>query len=208
PPVRSARIKAAVLSRRRGGTVVIAAAAVLGAAHVGRPFQGRKGEAESLALHVPAAASKQAEAGLRRVRYSDLTPSIARLWPGGELEFDDYIRAVDADAARRVVEGDREQLLYYALLSNAFTRRPPIEPAVSGERVVSALPAEQRERFLSDDSYVPPAGLPAAERGRVADLLAARGAAPSNARLAYFHRIASGEHHVRSQGAMSSYFRH
>ena len=164
----------------------LAALATLAASALARPALGAAG---------------LSEADAQRVRYADLTPSIARLWPG-EREFDEYLRSVDADAARRVVEGDREHLIYYALQSRTFTHRPPIEPALSSQRFVNALPPDQRDRFLADESYLPRAGWPVAERARVADLMTALGRASTDARLAYVRRLSAGESRVRSPDAL------
>src|SRR5439155_6334000 len=84
-----------------------------------------------------------------------------------------YIARVQAESDRRVADGEREHLIYFALQSRGFTKREPIEPALSARRFVERLPEAERRRLLDDASYLPAAGWPQAERARIADLLRA-----------------------------------
>src|SRR5712664_154733 len=75
-----------------------------------------------------------AEPRIHRVEYTDLPPPIrARLADRGidEARFAEYLRHIDADTARRLEEGDRDELIHYALQSQRFTRLPRIERALS-----------------------------------------------------------------------------
>ena len=85
-----------------------------------------------------------------------------------------YLRDVETDTDRRVAEGEREHLIYYALQSAAFTDPSPHRAGrqrAGGSS--SKLSDPERERLVADPSYLPGAGWPAAERARVADLLRA-----------------------------------
>lgn len=130
----------------------------------------------------------------RRIEYADLPPAIQHSFAdaGGAPAFAAYVRTVEADTARRVAEGEREHLIYYALQSTRFTSRARIEPALSARRFVERLSPEARARLLDDPSYLPAAGWPSAERARVDDLLRALGTGPKDTRLAYFSRLLLG----------------
>jgi len=135
----------------------------------------------------PAAAER-----CRRIEYADLPAALqTRVAAGGLIEqtFHAYIDEVERETARRVADGEREHLVYYALQSNRFTDRPRIEPAVSALRFVRGMPAAARDRLVEDPSYLPDAGWPPAERARMADLLRALAKQPNDARLAYFTQL-------------------
>src|SRR5262249_17415728 len=69
----------------------------------------------------------------RRSSFADLPDTTQRLFAAsgiGERDFDAYLARVDAETDRRVAEGEREHLIYYALQSMRFTTRPRIEPAL------------------------------------------------------------------------------
>jgi len=111
-----------------------------------------------------------------RVRYADLPrPMQSRLAAEGidEGSFEKYVAAAEAETSRRVAEGDREHLIYYALQSGRFTRRARIEPALSARRFVDGLPSSERDRFLAEPEFQPASGLPPEERSRLTDLLSA-----------------------------------
>ena len=83
----------------------------------------------------------------RRIRYADLPPVLQKsLAASGvpEERFAGFIAQVEADTDRRVAEGDREHLIYYALQSAGFTNRPRIEPALSARAFVEGL-----QRFIA-----------------------------------------------------------
>jgi hypothetical protein len=126
----------------------------------------------------------------RRVEYLDLPHAIQQQWATA-AEFDAFLRSVDEDTRRRVADGEREHLIYYALQSNRFTSRPRIEPAISSQQFVVTLPEGDRRRLLDDGAFLPAAGWPQAERRRIDDLLAALEKHPSDVRLAYFRQLLS-----------------
>jgi hypothetical protein len=126
----------------------------------------------------------------RRVEYRDLPHTIQRRWSTASA-FERFLRGVDDDTRRRVADGEREHLIYYALQSNRFTSRRRIEPAISSQQFVAKLSEDDRRRLLDDDSFLPAAGWPQAERARIDDLLAALEKHPSDVRLAYFRQLLS-----------------
>lgn len=131
----------------------------------------------------------------RRIEYADLPEALQTYFSiHGVVEhgFRAYIENVEADTDRRVAEGEREHLVYYALQSSRFTARPRIEPAVSALRFAERLSPVERERLIDDPSYLPSVGWPPAERARVADLLSALRKEPKDARLAYFRTLLQG----------------
>jgi hypothetical protein len=88
----------------------------------------------------------------------------------------------------RVVEGDLDALVYYALQSTAFTRATPIEPALSAKAFVERLDDESRRRYLAGEA-VGTEGIPAAVRQRLIALLGALRDAPAQTRLDIFRDI-------------------
>jgi hypothetical protein len=155
-------------------------------------------------LRIPLAALLAAAVGLsaaaadrsRRIEYGDLPKRLQHRLAAHGISapaFGAYIDSVEADTDRRVAEGEREHLIYYALQSTRFTGRAQIEPAISARRFVERLSGEERTRLLDDRSYLPAAGWPPAERARVADLLSAFGSEPKDARLAYFRTLVEGD---------------
>ena len=138
------------------------------------------------------ALSSHAAERSRRIEYADLPPALrARVSAGGlvERDFRAYVRDVEIETDRRVADGEREHLIYYALQSNRFTDRPRIEPAVSALRFVRGLSQADRDRVIADPSFLPAAGWPPAERARMADLLRAVDTRPTDARLVYFRQL-------------------
>src|SRR5206468_1044431 len=97
----------------------------------------------------------------RRIEYDDL-PAVLQhdLTAHGisAAAFGAYIATVQADTDRRVAEGEREHLIYYALQSSRFTARARIEPAVSARGFIERVSDEERKRLLEDPSFVPKAG--------------------------------------------------
>ena len=55
-----------------------------------------------------------------------------------EQNFRERIAELRQRNRRRVVEGDRDHLIYYAMQSTAFTKLPPIEPALSAEEFIAS----------------------------------------------------------------------
>lgn len=128
----------------------------------------------------------------RRIQYADLPAALQKSLAAAGIDegrFPRHLTALEAETDRRVTEGDREHLIYYALQSARFTNRPPIEPALSARGFVEGLSAEQRERFLADASFVPGKGLPSAERARITDFLSALRKDIVDPRLAQFRQV-------------------
>lgn len=128
----------------------------------------------------------------RRAEYRDLPHAIQSQWSTASA-FDAFLHGVENDTRRRVADGEREHLIYYALQSNRFTARPRIEPAISSRQFVAKLSENDRGRLLDDGSFLPTAGWPQAERARIDDLLAALEKRPADVRLAYFRQLLSPE---------------
>ena len=132
----------------------------------------------------------------RRIEYGDLPEVLQRDLAAHGIAapaFGEYIDRVQADTDRRVAEGEREHLIYYALQSTRFTERARIEPAVSARRFVERLSGDERTRLLEDPSYLPRAGWPPAERARIGDLLNAFRTEPGDVRLAYFRTLVGSD---------------
>jgi len=128
----------------------------------------------------------------RRIEYGDLPDVLQRALAAHGIPasaFAAYIARVQAESDRRVADGEREHLIYFALQSRGFTERAPIEPALSARRFVERLPEAERTRLLDDPSFLPAAGWPQAERARIADLLRAFATPVANARLGYFRTL-------------------
>jgi hypothetical protein len=98
----------------------------------------------------------------------------------------DHVRQTQA----RVVEGDLDALIYYALQSTLFTKAPPIEPALSAKAFVEGLDDTSRRRFLAGEAVGTDA-VPAPVRQRLSALLTAFRQAPSQSRLESFRGIVS-----------------
>ena len=109
-----------------------------------------------------------------RITWNDLAPIHADLQARGitKASFDSYVEQVHDDDARRVREGDLDHLIFYALQSTRFTRRPPIEPAISAKSLVENG-----------------AQVPTDVRGRIADLLKALDSPSTDPRLVYFRSL-------------------
>jgi SAM-dependent methyltransferase len=133
----------------------------------------------------------------RRIEYGDLPTALRQQWASA-ADFAAYVGDVEADTDRRIAEGEREHLIYYALQSRTFTTRPRIEPAASALAFVNGLAPPERDRLVEDPSYLPGAGWPAAERARVADLLNAVSKSPTDPRMANFREQLSADSGARS----------
>src|ERR1051325_5797287 len=85
----------------------------------------------------------------RTVRFGDLPAAIARRFDAAN--FDERIREIERDTARREAEGELEHLVNYALQSERFTSLPRIEPAASAREYVEngAIPVSARARILA-----------------------------------------------------------
>jgi len=120
-------------------------------------------------------------AAARPVTWSDLTPAVqARLEQAGVTAagFDAKVADLDRSARSRVLEGDYDHLIFYILQSTHFTTLPPIEPALSARRAITAAMTDRQ-----------PLPLPADVEARVSAFLAAIDARDDDPRLAYFRSL-------------------
>jgi hypothetical protein len=109
-----------------------------------------------------------------QITWADVTPFHARLEQRGisAATFLSYVDRVRRENQRRVREGDLDHLIFYALQSTYFTKRPPIEPARSA-------------KALTDSG----GSIPADVRARIADFLKAIDASSGDARITYFQSL-------------------
>jgi hypothetical protein len=149
---------------------VLACAVVIGAAPPGRAAQTR--------------------AGAARIAWEDAAPLRARLEKHGitQAAFPSYVERLRESHARRVREGDLDHLVFYLLQSTHFTRRPPIEPALSAKALVEGLAPAARDRFLGSPAAPEPA-VPGPVRARLAALLDALDSPSRDPRLSYFRTL-------------------
>lgn len=82
----------------------------------------------------------------------------------------DVLERTHVAHAMRVREGDLDHLVFYMLQSTRFTRRPPIEPALSAKALVDGLAPEARAAFLAGSASADVAS-PKAVQGRITDLM-------------------------------------
>src|SRR5262249_50938705 len=109
-----------------------------------------------------------------RISWNDLAPLHGRLEDRGitRTSFDSYLAHVHEDNARRVREGDLDHLIFYALQATRFTRRPPIEPALSAKAFIESG-----------------RNAPVDARARIGDLLKAIDSSSDDPRLEYFRAL-------------------
>jgi SAM-dependent methyltransferase len=136
----------------------------------------------------------------RRIDFTDLPAALHRRWVSPQ-EFTTYLDRVVGDTDRRVTDGEREHLIYFALQSTSFTSKPRLEPALSSRAFVDGLSPVERRRLLTEPAFVPSAGWPAAERARMADLLDAIASSPADPRVAYFAQLLSGARAFQASGS-------
>jgi SAM-dependent methyltransferase len=108
------------------------------------------------------------------IAWSDLAPLHTRLEAHGitEASFPSYRDTVRRQHLQRIRDGDFDHLIFYALQGGHFTRRPPIEPALSAKAFVSA-----GDRIPSD------------ALARLRDLLAAIESSSADPRIGYFRAL-------------------
>ena len=92
-----------------------------------------------------------AAAPVRDLTWTDVAP-LRQLLAGHGINEDNLTARLADIRARnlaRVVDGDRDHLVYYVLQSKEFTALPPIEPAISAKEFASAgtVPANVRARI-------------------------------------------------------------
>jgi hypothetical protein len=129
----------------------------------------------------------------RPIRWDDVPATIQRrlqvLGLSG-ASFTAFREDHERQTRARVVEGDLDALIYYALQSTLFTRAPPIEPALSAKAFVEGLDDTSRRRFLAGES-VGSDGVPSPVRQRLTALLTSLRQAPPQSRLEFFRDIVS-----------------
>lgn len=110
----------------------------------------------------------------------------------GSEAFDLYLEALRRDHQRRVLEGDREHLVHYILQSRAFTKQPPIEPALSARGLVEQLPEPERRPFLAGTPPSPSA-IPRDVSRRIDDFVRSIPLPSRDLRLTEFRAMARAE---------------
>jgi hypothetical protein len=94
------------------------------------------------------------------ITWDDLPPKI-RQWLGGdEAAFQQKLQRIETATRQRMEEGEWDHLVYYLLQGRAFTKRAPIEPALSAREFVESgeTPEAVRRRvedFLSSETSDP-----------------------------------------------------
>ena len=109
-----------------------------------------------------------------RITWEAVAPFHMRLEQRGitAATFASYVDRARQDNARRVRDGDLDHLIFYALQSRHFTRRPPIEPALSAKALV--------DHGGTIPSDVPP---------RIGEFLQAIDSSSRDPRVAYFRAL-------------------
>ena len=113
----------------------------------------------------------------RRVRSEDLKVVsglvIDSPLNAGSGALDGYLDRLERETAARVRDGEFEHLVHYTLQSRWFTRRLPLEPALSAREYVEAMPAAAREKFLAAHPGLTPIPewIPRRVQERIGDLL-------------------------------------
>jgi len=127
----------------------------------------------------------------RHIRWDDLPTAVQRRVQVAGVDagsFDAFRQAHERRTRERVVEGDLDALVYYALQSRTFTSSPAIEPALSAKTFVEGLNDESRRRFLAGTD-VGTDRVPAPAQQRLNAFLAALREPPPRSRLAYFRDL-------------------
>jgi hypothetical protein len=109
-----------------------------------------------------------------RVTWLDLAPLHQPLEAQGitASSFPSYLNTIGQQHAQRIREGDFDHLIFYALQGSHFTRRPPIEPALSAKT------------FATNDNRIPTDAL-----ARLHDLVDALESPSADPRIAYFRAL-------------------
>ena len=108
----------------------------------------------TVAAALPLFSASVSSPHVRPIRWTDLPAAIQRRVQAGGADsgsFESFRQDHERRTKARVAEGDLDALVYYALQSTAFTKAPPIEPALSARAFVDSLDAESRRRFLAGE---------------------------------------------------------
>jgi hypothetical protein len=110
----------------------------------------------------------------RSITWGDLAPLHARLEARNITapSFPSYLDTIRRQHVARIREGDFDHLIFYALQGGHFTRRRPIEPALSAKA------------FASNGDRIPADAL-----ARLRDLLDATNSSSADPRIAYFRAL-------------------
>jgi hypothetical protein len=97
-----------------------------------------------------------AAAAVREIAWGDIAPAVQRLLAQhgiDERNVRDRVAELRSRNRSRLIEGDRDHLVYYVLQSTAFTRLAPIEPASSAKAFISngVIPQSAKARI---DAFV------------------------------------------------------
>lgn len=147
----------------------------------------------------------------RPIRYSDLPAAMRDMLAAQgipENTFPTYVQSLNRNTAERERAGEAEHLVYYALQSNRFTRRPRIEPAESARLFIENLKPPTRDSFLKGDP-LPDAllqNIPADVNARMQDLTVALRSRNPDPRLAYFSGSSAGLNEMRKAYAVTMRF--
>lgn len=108
--------------------------------------------------------------------------------------FDAYVASLNRRTVERETLGENDHLIFFILQSERFTRRPRVEPALSAAEFVRRLGADEKARYLKEQSFLPPnERLPATAAGRLEDFIKAVKEPSVDERLNYFRRFIGRE---------------
>lgn len=141
-------------------------------------------------------AARLAAQSLAPVSWNDLPPAIQQQLERSGLDrarFPAWTADLRARHAARVLEGDEDHLVFYALQSTRITSAPPIEPALSARTLVTTLDPDTRARFLATPETLPSDRIPADARARLQAIVRAVEGQSDDPRLGYFRALLQGK---------------
>jgi hypothetical protein len=135
-------------------------------------------------------ATAQPTPSSRRPTWDDLAPIQSYLTPRGitAATLDRFLERTHVAHAARMREGDLDHLVFYMLQSTRFTRRPPIEPALSAKALVEGLESARRAAFLGG-AAVTDIALPPDVQGRLQDFVSYLSRSSRDERRAFFSQL-------------------
>jgi hypothetical protein len=135
-------------------------------------------------------ATAQPAVPIDRPSWDDLAPVQAYLTRRGITaeSLERVLARTHAEHAARMREGDLDHLVFYMLQSTRFTRRPPIEPALSARALVDGLEPERRAALLTGPA-IPDVALPPAVQARIQDLASYLDAPSRDERRIFFSQL-------------------
>lgn len=142
-------------------------------------------------------ANISATAHKRPIRYEDIPAGLHETLNRQGItrdDFDGYITNLNRRTAERETVGENDHLIYFALQSERFTRRPRVEPALSAAEFVRRLSAEEKVPYLKEPLFIPPVErLPATAAERFKDFINALNEPGADERFNYFRRFITRE---------------